>query len=106
MIMTTYTNELPSAREFFAAKLHSKLVNKKARQVSARVPAVLNALIRLGLHLAGFSLLTIAAWQWDLIAGLCAAGISCFALSTLLTRSNGGGETDEAGTLRRAPDWR
>lgn len=91
----TYASELPSMRTFLAAKLHSKLVSKKgSKAIITRIPAVLNALIRVGLHLAGFSLLTIAAWQWNMIAGLCAAGISCFALSTLLTRSDNGGGDD------------
>jgi hypothetical protein len=59
--------------------------------------------MRIVLHLAGFSLLTIAAWHWNIIAGLAVAGISCFVMSALTTTDNGGGGSDE---VRRAPDLR
>jgi hypothetical protein len=53
------------------------------------------------MHLAGFALLTLAAFQWNMIAGLAAAGISCFAFSTLMT----GSTVDERGG-GTAPDMR
>lgn len=92
----------PTFANFLLFKL-SKVAARRERQVSFRVSAVLNTTVRLLLHLAGFSLLTIAAWQWDLIAGLCAAGVSCFLLSTLLTRSPNDGSDEN---VRRAPDLR
>jgi hypothetical protein len=98
----TYVSELPPVRDFLAAKLHSMLISKRANKASTRSSTVLNALIRIGLHIAGFSLLTLAAWQWNMIAGLAAAGISCFAMSALTTGSDNGGGDD----VRRAPDLR
>lgn len=93
----------PTVANFLLWKL-GKVLSKRANKEreGIRVNAVLNALIRVVLHLAGFSLLTFAAWQWNMIAGLAAAGISCFAMSALMTGSDNGGEDN----VRRAPDLR
>jgi len=100
--MTVY--DLPPTRDFFAAKLHSLLVSKRKSEASNRIPinTVLGGIVRVVLHLAGFSLLTLAGFQFNTLAGLVVAGISCFALSTLMTRSIDGGEHD----VKRAPDLR
>jgi Na+-transporting NADH:ubiquinone oxidoreductase subunit NqrC len=66
-----------------------------------RVNAVLSSVIRVVLHLAGFGLLTMAGFQWNIIAGLIVAGVSCFALSTLM--ASGGGDN---AAVSRAPDMR
>jgi hypothetical protein len=104
--MTTYANELPTTRDFLAAKLHSLLINRRANRVSkpmntSRVTVVLNATIRVVLHLAGFGLLTMAGFTFSMLAGLITAGLSCFVLSTLMTR-NTTGESE----VNRAPDLR
>lgn len=89
-------------RDFLAAKIHSKIVARRSSmQVSNHVTAVLNAIVRVILHVAGFALLTLAAFQWNMIAGLAVAGISCFVFSTLMT----GGKVDER-EGGRAPDMR
>lgn len=102
--MTTYPTELPRTRDFLAAKLHSVLISKRTRRVSTPVTAVLNAIVRVVLHLAGFSLLTLAAFQWNIIAGLATAGISCFVFSTLMTRDTAATGDEVEG--RRAQDLR
>lgn len=104
--MTTYTSELPTMRDILAAKLHSFLISKRTKAVSnangtTRVTTVLNAIIRVVLHLAGFSLLTMAGFTFSMLAGLITAGLSCFVLSTLMTR-NTTGESE----VSRAPDLR
>lgn len=100
--MTTYPSELPRMRDFLAAKVHRSLVTKRlSNKVTNRTTAVLNATMRVVLHLAGFALLTMAAGRFNIIAGLTVAALSCFALSTLLTR-NGNDETE----VSRAPDLR
>ena len=102
--MTTYANELPTTRDFLAAKVHSSLTRKRTRRVSTPVTAVLNAIIRVMLHLAGFALLTLAAFQWNIIAGLAIAGVSCFVMSTLLTTNTAATGDELEG--RRAQDLR
>lgn len=102
--MTTY-DTAPSLREFAVMRL-SLWARKRANKAqgslaSTHVTAVLNTLVRVVMHLAGFALLTLAAFQWNMIAGLAAAGISCFAFSTLMT----GSTVDERGG-GTAPDMR
>jgi hypothetical protein len=93
--MTTYDNA-PTFKEFALMRL-SMLASKRAKQTRERltsptVNAGLVAFIRVVLHLAGFALLTIAAFRWNIIAGYSVAGFSCFVLSTLMAR---GGTNDE-----------
>ena len=101
--MTTM-DTMPSIRQFALMKVSSLAQNraKKATEGTYRVNAVLNTLIRLMLHLAGFGLLTLAGFQWNMIAGLIVAGLSCFALSTLMTNSSKAEKVE----VRRAPDLR
>lgn len=90
--MTTET--APTLREFAMLRL-SMAASKRTRRASkartVNVNAVLVNTVRVMLHLAGFASLTLAGFQWNMIAGMIVAGVSCFALSTLLTR----GTTDE-----------
>lgn len=92
-------------REFALMRLamfaRKRAIRAKEGNTSIRVNAVVNTIVRVMLHLAGFSLLTMAGFQWNIIAGLIVAGVSCFALSTLMTRN----ANDEM-EARRAPDLR
>lgn len=105
-MMTTYpTEQLPTMRDFLAAKVHSLLMRKRSKAKEAtRVTAVLGATVRVILHLAGFALLTLAAFQWNIIAGLAIAGISCFVMSTLMTTDTAANGSEMEG--RRAQDLR
>lgn len=100
------TMEIPTVRSVLAMKLANSFARsatkreRKARSTN-RVNAVLNATVRVVLHLAGFSALTFAGFTFSMAAGLIVGGISCFALSTLLTR-NANDETEG----NRAPDMR
>jgi hypothetical protein len=77
------TMDLPSFRDFAAAKLHSRLTVRQQRKPidSSRMAN----LVRLVLHLIGFVLLTVAAFEYSMIAGYVVAGVSCFVFSTLAT---------------------
>ena len=84
----TVIDSTPTLREFALMRL-SALAKTRANHVKARRESISSniflPLIRVVLHLAGFGLLTIAGFEWSMIAGWCVAGISCFVLSTLLT---------------------
>lgn len=75
---------LPSFREFAFMRL-AKMARKQSSVRKVNLPAIMQGIVRLVLHLAGFSLLTIGAFGINMIAGYCVAGLSCFVLSTLLT---------------------
>jgi hypothetical protein len=77
---------MPSFREFAFMRL-AGMARKRSRQSSVNLPAMLQGIVRLVLHLAGFGLLTIGAFGLNMIAGYCVAGLSCFVLSTLLTNT-------------------
>lgn len=106
--MVTFDNATaPTFRELMIFKL-TNLAMKRARTSKAsidgsRITAVLNTTMRLVLHVAGFGLLTMAGFKFNIMAGLIVAGISCFLLSTLMTRNAATPETTE---VRRAPDLR
>lgn len=96
------TEALPTFSQYLAMKLASKAKNR-ARRVelaSTRVPAFIQAIARLVLHLVGFGCLTLAGFTLSMAAGLVIAGISCFVLSWLNTSNP---QTTEVG---RAPDMR
>lgn len=84
--------DTPSLKEFALMRLanftRSKAIKAKNRESSYRVSAFFNSLVRLVLHIAGFGLLTFAGFQWDIIAGLIIAGVSCFIFSTLFTSTS------------------
>lgn len=94
--MVTYEG-IPTLQGYLAMRLAKAVSKRKERQPIART--WITAIVRLALHLGGFSLLTLAGFQWSMPAGLITAGISCFVLSTLLTSS--GESTDSDTSLRR-----
>lgn len=107
-MVTMDTFNAPTLRSVMAMKLANTLArshNKRANKAlpMTRVTAVLNGIIRVMLHVAGFGLLTMAGFQWNIITGLIVAGVSCFALSTLMTRGNADDTNVE---VSRAPDLR
>lgn len=87
--MTTIVDpHSPTLREFALMRLSvfAKSKAKGVRENRERIAAsTFLATLRVVLHLAGFALLTIAGFQWNMIAGLIVAGASCFVLSTLFT---------------------
>lgn len=76
----------PTFRELAAMKLARFATQRRERATptNIRVNTVLNAIVRVVLHVAGFAFLTYAGFQWNMIAGLTIAGLSCFALSRLM----------------------
>jgi len=95
--MTTLDlDHLPTFRELFALRLSKRMTAQRApRRPNVAGQAVeknalplawLYAVVRVVLHLVGFAALTFAGFQWNTAAGLVVAGLSCFAMSTLLTR--------------------
>jgi fatty acid desaturase len=77
-----------SFREFALMRLSTmaKSKAKGVRENRERIQAsAFLAILRVVLHLAGFVLLTVAGFEWNMIAGLVIAGASCFVLSTLFT---------------------
>lgn len=87
--MTTIVDpHTPTLREFALMRI-STLAKSRAKGVRERrerlATNTLLATLRVVLHLAGFVLLTIAGFEWNMIAGLVIAGVSCFVLSTLFT---------------------
>jgi hypothetical protein len=80
--MTTIDSSLSS---IIALKL-ARRASKRRDAAMTRVSTVaMLSLVRLVLHVAGFSSLTYAAFTWDKIAGFIVAGICCFVFSTLFT---------------------
>ena len=88
---------VPSFSEYAVMKLVS-IARKRKQTHTANSSANATTIVRLVLHIAGFALLTIAAFQFNMIAGYAVAGLSCFLLSTLLT-----GQTEE---IKRDPALR
>lgn len=91
----------PSIPSFILWKLNNAATRRARNKQAVRVNAGVSTFVRVVLHLAGFALLTLAGFEWNMIAGLIVAAFSCFALSTLMT----GGSAD-GGQVNRAPDMR
>lgn len=86
--MTVVIDGSPTLREYALMRLSTfaKSRAKGVRENRERMQAsAFLATLRVVLHLAGFALLTVAGFQWNMIAGLLVAGASCFVLSTLFT---------------------
>lgn len=82
------TMDVPTLKEFALMRLATIAKNRASRVRENREAISASAFlatVRIVLHLAGFALLTIAAFQFSMIAGYSMAGISCFVLSTLMT---------------------
>jgi hypothetical protein len=72
----------PSFIQFVAWKI-GKALDTKANKVK-REYSILQIIVKLMLHIVGFSCLTFAGFTWSITAGLVVAGISCFVLSVLM----------------------
>lgn len=101
--MTTFDN-VPSFSQYAVMRL-ANLARKRASKAqgnlaTSRVTVLASALMRVVLHIAGFALLTMAAFQWNIIAGLAVAGISCFVFSTLMTGTATDDERSGNGQVR------
>ena len=83
----------PTFLQFLAWKI-GKALDRSATKQSTRVTTIMQAIIKLMLHIVGFSCLTIAGFYWHVIAGLVVAGISCFILSWLLTTPTTAGNSN------------
>jgi hypothetical protein len=96
------TDALPTFSQYLAMKAMSKAKNraKRTSEVSNRVPELMQAIVRLVLHIAGFGSLTFAGFTWNMTAGMVIAGISCFALSWLTTGTSDHAETGNAPDMR------
>lgn len=78
------TTDVPTFREFTLMRLTANAKKRARKKEMVRANSLLSSL-RIVLHLAGFALLTIGAFELNIIAGYAVAGISCFVLSTLTT---------------------
>lgn len=86
------------------ARLATKQRTKAASNSNgSRIAVALNLIVRVILHLAGFGLLTIAGFEFNIITGLIVAALSCFVMSTLLAN---GATTEKQPEVRHAPDLR
>ena len=77
----------PSTTQFLLWKL-GKAISKKQATARSHARTYLQSIVRLVLHLAGFGLLTIAGFTWNILAGYVIAGLSCFLLSWLTASDN------------------
>lgn len=75
----------PSIREVIAFKLARKLTQAEKAEYVNRARAISLTIIKLMLHIVGFSCFTLAGFSVSTTAGLIAATISCFAMSWLVT---------------------
>ena len=99
--MTTYEG-VPSLGTFLAMKLTNRISRTRAKEREATPRTWVQTIVRLVLHLAGFSTLTMAGFTWNMTAGLIVAGLSCFVLSWLMSTSS---ENETAKTLQQfGPD--
>jgi hypothetical protein len=80
----------------FTGLLVMKLANRARakREGKAITRTMLQTIVRIVWHLAGFSSLTYAAFLWDMKAGFVVLGISCFVMSTLTTATNDVSQSD------------
>lgn len=86
--------------EFALWKL-SKRVTARARTKETRAVTWVQTTVRLMLHLAGFAGLTIGAFTLHIAAGYVVGGLSCFALSWLMTTTEDNTKTDSPQQTQR-----
>lgn len=79
------TVDVPSFTGFVLARIAAR---KRNRAMAVNARTILQSIVRIVWHVAGFSSLTYAAFLWDMRAGFVVLGISCFIMSTLTTASN------------------
>lgn len=81
--MTTLDNN-PGVLQFLLWKATNAAAQRRDRRRTAATALTgIQAIIRLVLTVAGFSLLTWAGFSWNMTAGLVVAGLSCFILAWL-----------------------
>lgn len=88
--MTTMDTTLT---QFVLGKLAMRARTRKQDKASTRTLTWVQTLVRLMFHLGGFGCLTFAGFTWTITAGYVVAGLSCFAMSRLLT-GGAGPDTD------------
>lgn len=88
--MTTYDG-VPSLTTYLTMMLTNRVSRAKAKErtqnTGNHMRTFLQAIVRLTLHLAGFSALTFAGYTWNMTAGLIVGGLSCFVMAWLLNSS-------------------
>lgn len=79
-------DSLPTTTQFIGLKLSSMLAKRRLpREHKAITRALtLESIVRFMLHVAGFACLTYAAFRFNVPAGYCVAGVSCFIMSRLM----------------------
>ena len=88
--MTTYEG-IPGPVTYLGMVLNNAIQKSKARQRAKTVAGNsvqsrwFKIMARIVLHIVGFSALTNAMFQWNIIAGWLAVAVSCFAFSFLFT---------------------
>lgn len=97
---------VPTIPTYLGMKLNNAIQRRKSRERVSSVDSVsgqarwFKVLVRITMHIAGFSALTNAMFQWNIIAGWCAVAFSCFVFSWLFTGSSGQAP-DDTGQMRR-----
>lgn len=83
------TMDIP-ARGTFLYWLGNVIAKRGEKAMRARTEARtwVQTTVRLVLHLAGFSCLTVAGFSVSFVAGMITAGVCCFLLSWLFTSSS------------------
>jgi Na+-driven multidrug efflux pump len=78
-----------SIPEYLSRRVAMAATKRRERSNAARVPRTwVQGIVRLVLHLVGFSCFTVAGFWLSMPAGMIVAGLSCFCLSFLSTRSD------------------
>lgn len=95
MTRTLYADQL-SVPEFVLSKVAYKRSEARAKKAN-RAHNRLQVLVRLLLHIVGFSCFTVAGFSVSNTVGYLAAAISCFALSWLVTSSASTDQQDSNG---------
>jgi hypothetical protein len=97
---------VPTPATYAGMVLNNWIQKKRARRVSIGSERAnngarfVNSLMRIVLHIVGFSALTNAMFQWNMIAGWIAVAVSCFVFSWLFT-TNGEQPDSDSGQMRR-----
>lgn len=74
----------PSLLQFLAYKL-GKAMDRSITKKATRTRSAMQTMVKLVLHIVGFSCLTLAGFSWSITAGWVVAGLSCLVLSPLIT---------------------
>lgn len=85
------TLDTPTFTGFIIARMAAR---KRNKAMAATARTMLQTIVRIVWHIAGFSSLTYSAFLWDMRAGFVVLGISCFIMSALTTTSNDTNQSD------------